>query len=83
MVCDLTRRFTGEAFFQLWGNKDGLRPTRCFDGLPREVFYLSSNHHHYCLERKYHGCYLTHNHSHSGAHSCSTQNIHIHSHNAE
>ena len=60
-----------------WGNKDG--PTACFTLLPREVF----NHYHYCLEHKYRGCYLTHNHSHPRARSCSIQNIHIHSHNAE
>ena len=41
MVWDLTRRFGG-AFW--WGNKDGLRPSACFTLLPREVFYLSSNH---------------------------------------
>ena len=74
MVCDLARRFDGIA---IWGNKDG--PTACLTLLPKEVFI----HYHYCLEHKYHGCYLTHNHSHSRAHSCSTRNIHIGSYNVE
>ena len=60
-----------------WGNKDG--PAACFTLLPREVFID----YHYRLEHKFHGCYLTHNHSHSKVHSCSTQNIHIDSYNVQ
>ena len=60
-----------------WGNKDG--PTACFTLLPIEV----SNHYQYYLEQKFHGCYLTHNHFHSGVHNCSTLKIHIDSYNVE
>ena len=73
MVWDLTRQNGGVAIGVM--KMDQLRVSRCC--LERFIHY------HYLLEHKFHGCYLTHNHSHSKAHSCTTRNIHIDSYNVE